>query len=108
MGREAARLSARHSRGQDDQDIAHWREQLTTRPGHSHRPAIGTDSPARAAGAEPENRRGVEAADPADLSQGIDSFLGPERPSWTMHYDNRDGLPVPVMTAAAPRPGAHA
>ena|ERR1039457_4401396 len=56
-------------------------------------------------GAEPENRRGVEAADPADLSQGIDTFLGPERPSWTMHYDDRDGLPVLVVTVAAPRPG---
>lgn len=28
------------------------------------------------AGAEPGNRCGVEAADPADLSQGIDAFLG--------------------------------
>lgn len=56
-------------------------------------------------GAEPENRCGVEAADPADLSQGIDSFLGPERPSWRMNYDDRDGLPVLVLTVAAPRPG---
>jgi hypothetical protein len=39
------------------------------------------------AGAEPGNRCGITAADPASLSQGIDTFLGPERPSWTMHYD---------------------
>lgn len=56
-------------------------------------------------GAEPGNRCAVEAADPADLSQGIDVFLGPERPSWTMHYDDRDGLPVLVVTVAAPQPG---
>jgi hypothetical protein len=56
-------------------------------------------------GAEPGNRRGIRAADPADLSQGIDAFLGPERPAWTMHYDDRDGLPVLVITVAAPQPG---
>jgi hypothetical protein len=56
-------------------------------------------------GAEPGNRCGVAAADPADLSQGIDSFLGPDRPSWTMHYDDRDGLPVLVLSVAPPRPG---
>jgi hypothetical protein len=49
-------------------------------------------------GAEPENRCGVEAADPANLSQGIDSFLGPERPTWTAHYDDRNGLTVLVVT----------
>ena len=56
-------------------------------------------------GAEPGDRRGITAADPADLSQGIDAFLGPDRPSWTMHYDDRDGLPVLVLTVAAPRSG---
>jgi hypothetical protein len=56
-------------------------------------------------GAEPQNRCGIEAADPADLSQSIDSFLGPERPSWTMHYDHRDGVPVLVVAVAAPRAG---
>ena len=55
--------------------------------------------------AEPGNRSGVPVADPADLSQGIDSFLGPERPSWTMHYGNRAGLPVLIVTAAPPQPG---
>lgn len=30
-------------------------------------------------GAEPGNRCGVAAGDPADLSQGLDSFLGPDR-----------------------------
>ncbi len=47
----------------------------------------------------------MAAADPAELSQGIDSFLGPDRPSWTMHYDYRDGLPVLVLSVAPPRPG---
>ena len=57
-------------------------------------------------GAEPGRRCGVEAADPADLSQGIEAFLGPELgPLWTMHYDDRDGLLVLVVTVAAPRPG---
>jgi hypothetical protein len=57
------------------------------------------------AGAEPGNRCGVTAADPADLSQGIESFLGPDRPSWTMHYDDRDDLPVLVLSVAPARPG---
>jgi hypothetical protein len=56
-------------------------------------------------GAEPGNCPGVGAADPADLSQGINAFLGPERPSWTMHYDSREGLLVLVLTVAPPRPG---
>lgn len=56
-------------------------------------------------GAEPGNRCGIATADPADLPQGIDSFLGPDRPSWTMHYDDRDGLPVFVLSVAPPRPG---
>lgn len=56
-------------------------------------------------GAEPGSRPGISAADPADLSQGINAFLGPDRPSWTMHYDDRDGLPVLVLTVAAPRLG---
>jgi hypothetical protein len=56
-------------------------------------------------GAEPGNRRGITAADPADLSQGIDAFLGPVRPSWTMRYDDRGGLPVLVLTVTAPRSG---
>jgi len=56
-------------------------------------------------GAEPGDRRGITSADPADLSQGIDTFLGPVRPLWTMHYDDRGGLPVLVLTVAAPRSG---
>jgi len=56
-------------------------------------------------GAEPGNRCGVAAADPADLSQGIESFLGPERPSWTMQYDDRADVTVLVLTVAAPQPG---
>jgi len=56
-------------------------------------------------GAEPGNRHGITAADPASLSQGIDAFLGPERPSWTMHYDGRDGCGVLVLAVAAPQPG---
>jgi hypothetical protein len=56
-------------------------------------------------GAEPGNRPGVRAADPADLSQGINAFLGPERPSWALHYDGREGLLVLVLTVAPPRPG---
>jgi hypothetical protein len=56
-------------------------------------------------GAEPGNRGGITAADPADLSRGIDAFLGPDRPSWTMHYDDRGGLAVLVLTVAQPRPG---
>ena len=56
-------------------------------------------------GAEPGNRRGITEADPADLSQGIDTFLGPDRPSWTMHYDDRSGLPVLVLTVAPPQSG---
>jgi hypothetical protein len=48
-------------------------------------------------GAEPGDRCGITAADPADLSQGIDAFLGADRP-WTMHYDDRGGLPVLVVT----------
>jgi hypothetical protein len=56
-------------------------------------------------GAEPGDRRGITAADPADLSQGIDTFLGPDRPAWTMHYDDRGDLPVLVLTVAPPRSG---
>lgn len=56
-------------------------------------------------GAEPGNRCGIRAADPASLSQAIDTFLGQERPSWTMHYDERDGSNVLVITVAAPQPG---
>jgi hypothetical protein len=56
-------------------------------------------------GAEPGDRRGITAADPADLSQGIDAFQGADRPSRTMHYDDRGGLPVLVLTVAAPRWG---
>jgi hypothetical protein len=51
-------------------------------------------------GAEPGNRCGVEAADPVDCLRALMSSLAPERPSWTMHYDERDGLPVLVAQAA--------
>jgi len=56
-------------------------------------------------GAEPGSRCGITAVDAADLSQGIEAFLGPEQPSWTMQYDDRADSPVLVLAVAPPRPG---
>jgi hypothetical protein len=49
-----------------------------------------------AVGAEPGDRRGITAADPADLSQGIDAFQGADRPSGGPP-DN----PIPVASSNA-------
>ena len=49
--------------------------------------------------------RGVVQVDPADLSQGIDSFLWPEMPRWTMRQKTAAAVPVLVVTVPAPRPG---
>jgi len=56
-------------------------------------------------GAQPGSVPGITRVDPASLGQGVQSWLGTEGPAWWPHYDEEQGIPVLVVTVAAPQPG---
>jgi hypothetical protein len=58
-------------------------------------------------GAEPGNPCGVTAVDPAQLSQGIQPYLGSEGPAWSPQYVQEAGVTVLVIVVEPPKEGDH-
>jgi len=56
-------------------------------------------------GAEPGSAPGIAKVDPANLGQGVQSFLGTEGPAWWPHYDEEQGVSVLVIVVEPPQPG---
>lgn len=56
-------------------------------------------------GAEPGSCVGVAEVDPAILSQGMDSYLGTDGPSWAVQYIQNDGKSVLIVSVEPPRVG---
>lgn len=56
-------------------------------------------------GAEPGNLCGITAVDPAQLSRGVQSYLGAEGPTWSHHYVQEESHTVLVITVERPQAG---
>jgi hypothetical protein len=56
-------------------------------------------------GVEPGSLHGITPIDPSQLDQGVQHYLGPDGPAWSLQYVQEAGATVLVITVERPEPG---